>query len=213
MGLFKDMALSAIDGTISLGESVVGFSDLFSDGMVSRGLNKIGYDPQKTHKIINNQFSDQFKQSSAEYQDHNLWWQAAQMLRKPDPYYLMNKSISMLPSAAAAISLGGPAKSVLRQAIGPGIITAGNESRKSRTDSTNFKLTPYETAEVALKGGIDAVGSYGGAKLLPHVGLNRFSDLFPSTSITPRKHISKILLGGAGNEFGQELIQDTLTPK
>lgn len=62
----KDTGIDLLKGVVDVGQSVVGLSSMTSFGLVGKGLRAVGYDPEGTHKYLDQGYSQARAESEAE---------------------------------------------------------------------------------------------------------------------------------------------------
>lgn len=138
-----DMALKVAQGVVGLGQSAVGLGNLASGGLVGKGMNAIGYNPERTNAAIGEYLSDSQKASDKKVQEADGFVDTvAQAVANPRSIF------GSVAQSAPGILLGGGVTTAVARRIGAaaaaplgGVGTqAGADAAKAAVDAATKQL-------------------------------------------------------------------------
>lgn len=137
-----DTGIDLAKGTIGLGESVVGLTDLVTGNLTGRALAAIGFDPERAKRMLASGYSDERKAADKAVQDAEGFVDTTvALLKNPSAAAgsIVESAPLMLGSAAAARGLA--IKMLAARGIAPGTAAA-----------TKFLSQPAVAAKLAAAG-------------------------------------------------------------
>ena len=208
-GRLKDTAIDLGRGVVGIGKAAAGLGSLATGGLVGKGLDAIGYDPNRTDEALSSNYSDARKAAEARVDSASgALGKAKAYLQNPS--VLIGQGVQALPTMlapeagaeAVAARLG---EGALETAAGRGAVFTGQAA-------ANAAQVAGQTAEdVREQNPADTVGMYAGAataggltgladralSLLPGGALASSVATRGATSTASRGVVARSLLAGA----------------
>ena len=219
----KDLALDTFAHTpVGMGEALVGLADIPTMGYAGKAMSGLGWDPKKTHEIINSMMSEE-RQYEAQMQsqkyDESLWEGLKYTAANPAP--AIGSIIQSIPLmyggrgiAKGAMGLAKKAGKTLAPALaggfGEGAIAAGMSLEQIRQDSEGGILTPEQYAMGRGSGLVTGALGYAGGKLAGKLGIEDI-DVPRSPDMPDEEYTSKIIAEMARKSFTRRVAEGVVT--
>jgi len=211
----KDLGVDVARAGIGAGEAVVGLASLATGGVAGKGFQELGYNPEETHRLLSEFYSDERKQEQRDVSkafDESFLGGLGTAVS--EPAVAIGSVVQSLPSMFLGRGLATkmvPALGIspnLAAGLGEGLLTAGTsfESTRKETgeDYGTLENYGYSLGAGALTAGI----GMGSSKLGRMAGVDDIDiDYTDPTAMLKRKMITGATLKGAGFEAGEELLQ------
>lgn len=195
LGQAKDHAVSFLGkGTVALGETAVGLSNMMSDGATGKILSeKLGYDPKAAKNVMTGWQSEQYQQQlkdSANIGNRKIEEGddfATKVGKKFDnavditknaisnPSLITNNVAESLPSMLAGGVLGralGIANPIVAGSVGEAAVMAGSQAEQIRQETVDGRLTADQSLASVGTGALGGLFGYAGGRLAQKMGLS-----------------------------------------
>lgn len=152
----KDIGLKLAQGTVDLGQSVVGLGSLATGGLVGQGMRAIGYDPEATNQFIGQYLSPEQQAADAKVQQAQ-GFKDTLMASLENPRSIMGSVAESLPGMVGGMGVTSAVaerialKAALETAAGKTALAAGKTA-----DEAGRIAMGTVAGQVAAKGAIDA---------------------------------------------------------
>lgn len=208
----RDFLLSLVDGVVDVGSTAVGIADFASGGRVKPIMDRVGYDPEMTHKITHSLKSNEFKKNQTEMDMSSPWGKIKMLAKKP--LFASQKGLEILPSTLANAAMGSKVpffKPHIKGAIGEAINVVGNRFGLNNREFGKDYL-PQNYFNSLKVGGANLLGGVVGGKISKKSGFGgTIDDLATSTGWSRAlggKNMTRMAAEGIANEgVVQEILQ------
>lgn len=237
-GTIKDVGVSAFKGAVGLGEAVVGLSNLATGGLVGKGMDKIGYDPQQTREVVDKFYSPAQQEANRKVQEaEGFIGTAKAYLQNPSTigHALVETAPLMFGGGVAGGALmrgaskvapkliGGlsrPVAGAIAGGVGEGLITTGSMTEPIRQQTPENELTGKNVlASLGAGVGTGIFGAVGG-RLAQKLGFADPDVMIATSSLAESvkqggvKEVARRIIGGGITEgIFEELpqsVQETI---
>ena len=116
LGTAKDVGISTLKGAVGLGESVVGLANIATGGLAGKGLDAVGYDPNTTNKILDEEFSPAQQVANQKVQQARGFIDTSKAMIQ-NPSTIAHSVIESLPATVAGGMVGGVGGGVVSKAL------------------------------------------------------------------------------------------------
>ena len=217
-GTVKDIGVTAAKSVVGAGESLVGLADIPTLGMAGKALESVGYAPEKTHEILDAQYSPAQQQANKEVADAKGFVGTV----KASVEYPSTIGHTALESAAPMLLGGGIGGKLIKAgvgaatagALGEGIVAGGGVAESIRQQTDDGTLSPLQAATAVGAGAGTAVFGVVGARLAKKFGLGDVDEYLAKVGSgvegaakQPKNIISRIVGGGISEGVFEELPQ------
>ena len=217
----KDLGLDIFAHTpVAMGEALVGLADLPTGGLAGKGLQELGYDPQETHRLINELMSEERQyeeQRQSQEFDKSFLGGLSYAARNPAP--AIGSIIQSIPLMYGGRGVGQGLMKVapkvpalLAGAFGEGTIAAGMGVEQIRQSNESGMVTPEQYLLGLGSGAVTGALGYLGGKVAGKLGLEDID--IPIAKMTPEEHAAKVVEEGARKSLirriGEGAIQEGL---
>lgn len=212
-GTLKDAGVTALKGAVGLPQSFVGLADIATGGHVGKALENVGYRPQQAQEYLDTLYSPEQQQANRAVREAQGFLPTLSAL-KDNPSVIAHTVGESIPSMIGGLGIGKVAQKVLpglagtaAGAIGEGAITAGQQAEQIREQSPDRLLDPRQAALSLGSGALTGAVTGGAGRIANRLGIGDINQLGLGQQATGEAGLAKRVLGGAGLEGGQELIQ------
>ena len=158
-GTAKDTAITAVKGSISIGEAIQGLIDIPTGGRFGYLTEKLGYKPKEAKEILDSFYSEAQKYANKEVDNaQGFTGTIEKMFQYPST--IAHTTLESLPMMGAGGVIGRGVMAVAPKvapyvagAIGEGIISGGSSAEQIRQQSKTGLITPKQSA-MSLASGI-----------------------------------------------------------
>ncbi|MCG7851652.1 MAG: hypothetical protein MIO92_03945, partial [Methanosarcinaceae archaeon] len=226
-----DVAVTGAKALVGMGESLVGLADLIpgitlsgrpSYGIAGKALESLGWDPKKTHAILETLYSPKQKAANLRVQQAEGFVNSVKEAIK-NPSTIVHSTLESLPImfGGAGIARFGLSKAPLllkaypqlaplvAGAMGEGLVSMGMAAEQNRQETPDGYLTPKQAAiNVGSGFGTGAIALAGG-RLALKLGLTDVDTLMAGGrfNVGTKGIIKRILGGGLSEGAFEELPQ------
>lgn len=202
--LLGDVAVTAAKSIIGAGETAVGLANIATMGYAGKGLEKLGYDPETTHKALAEYYSPAQQEAFKKVGEAKGFGETV-MAAVENPSTIVHSVLESLPSMAGGGAIGrGLAKAGLKAspyvlgAIGEGTVAAGATAENVRQQNEDGLLTPGQAAKAVGTGlGTGIIGVAGG-RIAKKLGLGDIDEIFVTHKLPAKTSagVAKRIIGG-----------------
>lgn len=147
----KDTAIGLGVGTVNLGRSAVGLADILSGNLAGRGMEAIGYDPEKTVEILESFYSEPMKEARSRVQDAEGFWGTLNAM-VDDPSVALQTIIESAPLTLSGMAAArGVATRLLGSALAKNGIASGTKAAQEFAKA--YFKSPAVRAAIRAAGG------------------------------------------------------------
>ena len=222
LGSIGDAGVSAAKGIVSAGETAVGLAGVPTFGLVGKGLEKLGYDPKATHKILDSAYSDAQQHANKEVEEAEGFVDTAgEMVTNPST--IVHGIIQNLPNM---LSAGGVSRAILKKggeamlkstmkkflALGAGsaTVSTGAAHEQIRQDNDDGLVSIKQTGQALAAGVTTGALEIIGGRIAHRFGFADLDNMFagiPGGKGAAMNRVASVFAGSVGeglNEMPQE---------
>jgi len=188
-----DPLVSLGKGVVGTGEAVVGLADIATGGRAGQLMEeKLGYDPEETHKILSSWYSPEQKQALNRIeQAEGAWGTAKALVREP------GATANMILESAPVIGLGGAYARGLKAMgwlgakaapfVGEGMSMAGSSAEEMRQSTPGGRLNAGQEAAALGIGFAGTLIAGAGGRLANKLGFDDVTQWIAGNAKVARK--------------------------